>query len=555
VGTKVLLDKLEDITAGRGKPGDIEFLEDLSQYIIDTSLCGLGQTAPNPILTTIKDFRQEYEAHIYEKQCPAEVCKRLIPTPCQKSCPLGQDATGYIALIAMGKFQEALDVIRADNALPSVCGRLCIHGCESSCKRGTDVDTPITIRALKRFIADHEIEYLKTSVKSAPVVYKERVAIVGSGPAGLAAAYDLARMGYRVTIFEAMGAAGGLLRWAIPEYRLPRKLLDAEIQAIKTLGVDIRTNTPIKGEQGIEDFMRSGYSAVFLATGAPKARVKALPGSGDLEGVRDFMEFLKAANLNHSAKPGDAVVVIGSGHAAMDVARLSCRLGSAKVHLVSQRARTDIPFDEDEISQAEKEGVTFLFQLIPREITGKNGRISGLKCVRADLSEPDPRNRRRPVPLEGEEVVIETDAIIPTQGREPDISFINDKDNIRTTVSSLIEVDPDTLMTAKPGVFAGGEVVSGPATVVECMAAGRGVARAIHRYLRGQTVYHSGLRPTPKVDAEQVDLTEKEAEGLKRAVMPVRAVKKGALDFEEVETGLTEKAAVLEAKRCLRCDL
>ncbi|UCH97949.1 MAG: FAD-dependent oxidoreductase, partial [Candidatus Aminicenantes bacterium] len=478
VGTKVMHNILEKISNGKGTKEDIDTLERLSQTIIDAALCGLGKTAPNPVLTTLKYFREEYEAHIYEKRCAAEVCKRLMPTPCQKSCPLGQDAAGYIGLIALGRFRDALEVIRADNPLPSICGRLCIHGCEANCRRGIEVDEPISIRALKRFVADHEIDYLKKSVAPASVIHEERIAIIGSGPAGLAAAYDLARMGYRVTIFEALPFAGGLLRTAIPEYRLPRKLLDAEIKAIEALGVEIKTSTPVGGEPGIERLMQEGYQAVFIATGASKSRTNKLPGEDGLKGVVDFMEFLKQANSEQRKKAGDRVIVIGTGHAAMDAARLSCRLGSAEVHVLSQRSRSDMQFDEEEISQAEQEGVNFLFQLIPREVIGKDGKVSGLKCVRTLLSEPDARGRHRPIPLDDEELVLEADAIIPTQGREPDTSFINDKDRIKLSRRNLIVVDQESLQTTKQGVFAGGEVVSGPATVVESMALGRGAARS-----------------------------------------------------------------------------
>jgi NADH-quinone oxidoreductase subunit F len=362
-------------------------------------------------------------------------------------------------------------------------------------------------------------------------------------------------MGYRVTIFEAQPVAGGLLRTAIPEYRLPRKLLDAEIKAIETLGVEIKTSTPIEGEQGIEGLMQEGYKAVFIATGASKSRTKKLPGEDGLKGVVDFMDFLMQANSKQQKKAGDRVIVIGTGHAAMDAARLSCRLGSAEVHVLSQRSRSDMQFDEEEISQAEQEGVNFLFQLSPREVIGKNGKVSGLKCVRTQLSDPDPRGRHRPIPLDDEEVILEADILIHTQGREPDTSFINDKDRIQLSGRNLIVVDQYSLQTTKEGVFAGGEVVSGPATVVESMALGRGAARSIDRYLRGETPRHAGFKPRPKVDIEQVELTDEEAEGLKRAAMPMRSLKKGSLDFDEVETGLTTEMAVLEAKRCLRCDL
>jgi NADH-quinone oxidoreductase subunit F len=554
VGNVMLLEKLTDISEGRGKPGDLEYLQDLSKYIIDSSLCGLGQTSPNPVLTTIKYFREEYEAHIHEKRCPAEVCKRLMPAPCQKSCPLGQDASGYVAMISAQKFKEALDVIRADNPLPSVCGRLCIHGCETSCRRGKDVDEPISIKALKRFVADSEMEYLKQSVKSVPVVYDKKIAVIGSGPTGLAAAYDLAKMGYPVTIFEAEPVAGGLLRTAIPEFRMPRAMLEAEIRAIETMGVEIKTNSPIGGEQGLSQLAGQGYKAIFIATGAAQASCRALPGSEGNDGVIDFMKFLKEVNSSGGKKPGDRVIVTGTGHAAIDVARLCARLGSSEVSVVSRRSRSELHYDEEEISQTENEGVSFHFQMIPKEVVGENGKVSGLKCTRAGLTEPDPRGRRRAVPTD-EEVVLKADVIIPTQGRRPDTSFIKDEDGIKLSVRNLITVDEKSLQTTKAGVFAGGEVVSGPATVVEVMAAGKAAARSIDRYLRGKKPLHAGFRPRPRVTIPQVELTDKEAQGLKRVVMPARPVKKGSLDFKEVETGLVPEKAVLEAKRCLRCDL
>ncbi|NIM14711.1 MAG: FAD-dependent oxidoreductase [Candidatus Aminicenantes bacterium] len=554
VGTTVMLRILERICEGKGRMEDIDTLEQLSETILNGALCGLGKTAPNPVLTTLRYFRHEYEAHILEKRCPAEVCKRLMPTPCQKSCPLGQDVASYVSFIALGKFKEALDVIRADNPLPSVCGRLCVHGCEVNCRRGIDVDEPVAIRALKRFAAEQEIDYLEKSVGPARVIHPERVAVIGSGPAGLTAAYDLVRMGYRVTVFEAQPFAGGLLRTAIPEYRLPRKLLDAEIKAIEALGVEIKTNSPLGGDRGIEDLLQEGFKAIFIATGASKSQPKKMPGGEGLKGIVDLMEFLKEANLNHGGKAGDRVIVIGAGHAAMDAARLSCRLGSKEVHLISQRSRQDMPFEEVEIAQAEKEGVNFHFQLIPREILGNNGKVSSLKCVQAALSDPDPRGRQRSIPLRDKEVILDADAIIQAQGREPDTSFIADNDKIERSIRNLIVVDPQSLQTTKAGVFAGGEVVSGAATVVECMAAGRGAARAIDRYLRGDEPRCAGFRARPKTEVEQVELTDQEADA-RRPAMPMRPIKKGSLDFQEVETGLTTEMAVLEAKRCLRCDL
>jgi NADPH-dependent glutamate synthase beta subunit-like oxidoreductase len=268
----------------------------------------------------------------------------------------------------------------------------------------------------------------------------------------------------------------------------------------------------------------------------------------------DLMAFLKEANLNQGGKAGDRVIVIGAGHAAMDAARLSCRLGSKEVHLISQRSRLDMQFEDVEIDRAEKEGVNFHFQLVPREILDKNGKVSGLKCDRAALSDPDPRGRHRSIPLPDKEVILEADAIIRAQGREPDTSFITDKDKIELSIRNLIVVDPQSLQTSKAGVFAGGEVVSGVATVVECMAAGRGAARSIARYLRGDEPRQAGFRPRPKTEVEQVELADDEADA-RRPEMPMRPIKKGTLDFQEVETGLTTEMAVLEAKRCLRCDL
>ncbi len=553
VGTKIMLGILEEISAGRGKPGDIELLEDMGKDIIASSLCGLGQTAPNPVLTTIKYFRDEYEAHIVDKTCPAKACKRLTPAPCQNTCPIGQDVPTYTALIAHGRIAEAYEYIRMDNPIPATLGRVCVHHCEDSCKRA-EIDKPISICALKRFASDANRDALRRVAKMAGKPTGKKVAVVGAGPAGLAAANDLAMLGHKVVIFEELPEPGGMLRLGIPEYPLPREGLRAEIDAILSMGVDLKCGVRIGRDKSIASLKEDGFDAVFMGVGAHRGLKLNIPGETGLSGVMDCTALLRQRNLGKlNQKPGDNVCVIGGGNAAMDAVRTSVRLGCKNVTIVYRRTEEEMPANPAEIHAAKEEGVRFEYLAAPLEIMGQGGKATALRCIRNKLGEPDKSGRRRPVPIEGSEFDIPCDFIVPAISQEADLSFLGEKHGYDISRWNTFTVDPTTLQTSVPGVFAGGDCVTGPATVVEAVAAGQRAAVSIDCFLKG--VKFAGYkRPKPRAEVERILMTDAD-EKLVRPQMLEMKVADRKICFKEVELGLDKQQAMSEARRCLRCDI
>jgi len=553
IGTKVMLDKLKEITAGRGREEDIELLEDLAKDIKISALCGLGQTAPNPVLTTIRYFRNEYVDHIKYKRCNALVCKEIISSPCQHTCPVELDIPAYVALIAKGQFEESLNLIRRRNPLPGICGRVCTHPCESKCRRG-ELDESIAIKTLKRFVADYEVKAgIKPELRGKPFK-QEKVAIVGSGPAGLTAAYFLAMEGYPVTIFEALPIAGGMLTVGIPEYRLPKDILNYEIEVIKNLGVEIKTNTPIGKDLALDDLWKQGYKAIFLAVGAHKGIKMNIPGE-EAQGVMDCVDFLRKANLGEEVPLGHKVAVIGGGNAAVDAARTAERLGVREVFILYRRTRVEMPANKEEIEETDHEGIEIRILAAPTRVLTENGRVRGIECIKMELGEPDSSGRRRPIPLKGSKFILEIDTLIPAIGQTPDLSFLPKGDGLEVSKWDTLVVDSDTLATNKRGVFAGGDAVTGPATVIEALAAGKNAAISIDRYLRGESLPREYQVTTPLLEVEPLKLPEEELAELKRPAIPCLSLKEREKNFREVELGFEQEMAVSEAKRCLRCDL
>jgi NADH-quinone oxidoreductase subunit F len=551
-GVPHMLEILSRIKNGEAVMEDIDLLEELAKNIKATALCGLGNTAPNPVLTTLRFFRDEYEAHIKYKRCAAGVCNALVSAPCHHTCPIDTEASSYVALIAQGKFQEALDVNRWANPLPSVCGRVCHHPCETRCRAG-EIGEPIAIRALKRFVADYERTNGGPSEIKRPEQNLEKVAIVGSGPSGLTAGWELAKRGYKPTIFEAESVAGGMLSWGIPEYRLPKDVIDYEIKYIKDMGVEIKTNTPIGKDLSIEDLFNQGYKAVYIATGAPVNLKLQIPGE-EVEGVIDPIEFLKKYNLEGDAKIGKKVAVIGGGNTAMDAARTAWRLG-ADVTILYRRTRPEMPANDEEIKEALEEGIKIEYLTLPIEAYTDNGRLSEIKCIRMELTEFDDTGRRRPKQVEGSEFELEVDTLIPAIGQVPDLEFLNGKKEIHITKWNTLEVDPETMATNVPGIFAGGDVVSGPATVLEAMRSGKIAGESIHKHLRGENLEREYTPTVPRLEVPLVELTPEEAAELNRPEIPCIPAEARKGSFKEVELALSKEMCMKEAKRCLRCDL
>ena len=551
-GSEALLEILNKISNGEAEEGDIVFLEELGEAIKDASLCGLGQTLPNPVLSTLRHFRDEYEQHIKYKRCPAAVCKGIISSACQHTCPLGQDVPCYIGLIVQGKFEEAIRIIRKENPLPSICGRVCHHSCEDKCRSGESGGEPIAIRALKRFLADYELEQ-GIGVEEKPKQTKdEGVAVIGSGPAGLTCAYYLALEGYKVTIFERLPLPGGMLVAGIPEYRLPKEILKFEIENIKKLGVEIKTNTTIGKDIQISE-LKNEYKAIFLATGAHKGLKLGIPNE-EIEGVVDAVEFLRKVNLGQEVKIGEKVIVVGGGNAAVDAARVAKRLGK-NVGVIYRRTRREMPAAKEEVEQVTNEGIDIQFLTTPVKVISDNGKVTAVECIKMRLGDIDKTGRRRPIPIEGSEFRIELDTLIPAIGQQPDISLLTNGHALKISKWNTIDVNPETLYTNEEGIFAGGDVVTGPKTVTEAMAHGKIAARMITKYIRGEEIKREYKVTTPTIHVEAVELTDEEIEQLKKPQIPKLSIKERKENFKEVELGFAKEMAIMEAKRCLRCDL
>jgi NADH-quinone oxidoreductase subunit F len=550
LGTKAMLATIERICAGQGRPGDVEYLEELAREIKVSSLCGLGQTAPNPVLTTIRYFRDEYEAHIREQRCSAGACLALVRARCANACPAGVDVPSYIALVAQGRYTEALEIHRRRNPFALVCGRVCPAFCESRCRRA-ELDQAIAIRQIKRFMADHELEQPWTPPRlEEPKA--EKVAVIGAGPAGLTAALRLAQKGYPVTVFEALPVAGGMMAVGIPEYRLPRRILNAEIENIQRAGVEIRLNTALGRDFTINDLMdRDGYKAVILAIGAHKNRELDIAGE-DMQGVYPGTQFLRDIALGRAPDlTGKRVAVIGGGDVAIDAARSAWRLGASQVYLVYRRSQADMPARSDEVAAAEKEGVQFLFLTAPSRVLG-NGRVTAVELLRQELGEFDVSGRRHPIPIAGSEFTLDVDALIPAVGQEPDLTCITGDSTIETGPGATFVVR-DGLATTREGVFAAGDAVSGPATLVEAVAQGNRVADTVDNYLRTGNTELVAIKPGYEVVEQQYDL-EQYAEATRPQIRELDIERRRG-NFKEVELPLDEKTVQEECKRCLRCDL
>jgi formate dehydrogenase beta subunit len=466
--------------------------------------------------------------------------------PCREACPAHIDIPRYLYLIAQGKFSEALAVIREKVPFPGSLGRVCIHPCEQACRRGDlNKSEPICIKFLKRFADDNDNGLWKQNSKVAPSTGK-RVAVVGGGPAGLTAAYYLAKKGHSVTVFEALPYAGGMMRVGIPAYRLPKDILEAEIKEIENVGVEIKTNTRI---ESLDKLFEQGYDAVFIGSGAHKGTKAGVQGE-DSPGVMDGVDFLRRVSLGEKVKIGKKIAVIGGGNSAIDCARVAPRIGAEEVTIIYRRTRAEMPAAPEEVDEALHEGVKIEFLANPSSIRVKsNGKIE-LECLRMKLGEPDASGRRRPEPIEGSEFITEVDNVIPSLGQTTDIP---EGFNIELGRGNIIKANSSTLATSRKGVFAGGDVVTGPASVIGAIAQGRTAAGSIDKYLGGDGNIGEILVEAEKPDpffGEDKDFVNKH-----QPVMPSIEVKKRMSGFTEVELGFEERSAIEEAKRCLRCDM
>ncbi len=475
-------------------------------------------------------------------------------SPCRLACPAGVNPHGYVALISAGKYKEALDLVRERIAFAAVCGRVCHHPCEAQCKRG-EYDQPIAIRSLKRFLADWEDKNRGQGAgggrgQEKKTAKKEKIAIIGSGPAGLSCAYDLVREGYPVTVFEALPVAGGMLAVGIPEYRLPKDILNKEIKMIQDMGVEIKTNIRIGDKINFGDLRnKMGYKAVFIAAGAHKGIKLGISGE-EMKGVLDCVAFLREANLGKLKQVKGKVAVIGGGNAAVDSARTALRLGASKVTIIYRRTKVEMPADEEEIKAAEEEGINIIYLAAPLRIVSKKGEALKVVCQKMKLGEPDDSGRRRPVPIPKTDFTVEIDMLIPAISQSPDLSFISGDHGISITKWNTIDADVDTCQTVKGGIFAGGDVTSGPGTVIEAIAAGKKAAVSIIGYLQGAKLTYKTVQGNPS-EPDVGDYITPE----NRVKMPELDVKPRIKNFSEVELGFSEEDAKKEAERCLNCGI
>ena len=544
VGTKKMLQILQGVCRGEAKLEDLDVLEHLAEHIKKGSLCGLGQTAPNPVLSTLRYFRDEYEEHIVLKTCRAAVCEELVRAPCQHACPAGVNVPEYLALAAEGKLNEAANIIRRRNPFVSVCGRVCDHPCEQRCRR-SEIDSPLAIRAIKRYIADNMEDYDRPMAR--PASQRPEVAIIGSGPAGLSCAYFLAMMQRSSVIFEAQPIPGGMLTLGIPEYRLPKKILQKEIDFILSHGIELRTNSKI---EDAGELFKEGFKAVFVATGAQTGKAINIEGI-ELEGVFDALEFLRNRALGKGLNcQGKRIVVLGGGNVAVDAARSAVRLGAKKVTILYRRTREEMPAYEEEIEEAINEGIELVTLSMPKRITGENGTVAGIEFVRAELGKTDADGRRRPIPIEGSESVIECDIVIPAIGQVPSTESLKFAGAPALTDRGTVKVDPVTFGTGVDKIFSGGDCVTGAATVIQAIAAGQKAAVNIDKMLGGAgnlppDTGFSFTKPDEEALAEVLERLEEQ-------VIPLSKRKRG---FAEVVLGIGREQAAAEAGRCLRCDL
>jgi NADPH-dependent glutamate synthase beta subunit-like oxidoreductase/Pyruvate/2-oxoacid:ferredoxin oxidoreductase delta subunit len=467
--------------------------------------------------------------------------------PCQEACPAGTDAGRYVGLVAAGRFDEAYAVAAEVNPFPSVCGWICTAPCEAACRRGV-LDEPISIRTIKRFAVEHG---KLPAVPKPKTMRSEKVAIVGGGPAGMAAAWYLSRLGYAVTVLEAMPIPGGMMAIGIPEYRLPREVLQAELKRITDSGVELRLDTAMGRDFTLPDLEREGFRAIFLATGASKSRRLGVPGD-DLRGMIPATRFLKEVNLGeHPTLTGD-VIVVGGGSTAMDAARSAKRSGASSVSIVYRRGRADMPAQEEEIDAAEREGIAILGGLAPREAVGRDGALVALRCdVTAPSATPDKSGRTVWQPT-GENRELPASTILVAIGEEPDPSILPEGAGIEVSGWAGIVADPKTLATGRAGIFAGGDVVSGPKTIIEAVAAGRRAAGSIHEYLAGVRNGEAEIMKVVRYQTTAEPTLRLDIANRPRVHAPLPVVETG--NFKATQEGFGEQAARAEASRCFRCD-
>jgi heterodisulfide reductase subunit A len=485
----------------------------------------------------------------FPQAVPTTFCiDKLDRAPCVQACPAGINVQGYLMLVKAGRYREAIQLIMEKVPFPGTLGRICPAPCEEVCRR-SELDSPLAIRQLKRFAAD-QVDWDELPLPERDLERKgERVAVIGSGPAGLTAAYFLAREGYPVTVFEAAPVAGGMLRVGIPDYRLPPEILEREIAYIERTGVEIQLDTPIGGERTLPSLFDEGYQAVYLATGTHRSRKLGIEGE-EAAGVEHGVDYLRRVNLREPAETGKKVVVVGGGDVAIDAARTALRQGALEVRILYRRSRAEMPAEVSEVTAAEDEGIAIDLLTAPESVLARDGRVVGLRCIHMKLGEPDDSGRRGPVPIEGSEFEIDCDMLIAAIGQQANTSVLAGMDDLVLTRWGGVEVDPVTYQTSHPRLFAGGDLYTGPSIAIGAVAAGREASISIDRLLRGENLIEGRL---PRPAGSRWAPIPKHIRSEARTEMPELTADERRGDYREVELGLGEEQARREAARCLAC--
>lgn len=549
-----ILDLLSDIALGRAGGDHLPAIESLAREMVqDNPDQGVAAVAEE-IRASIGMHAEVFQSHIDTHNCSSGACQRLAPAPCQMTCPAGLDIPTYVTLIGMGRDAEAVDVIRRDCPFPWVCGLVCTRPCEYMCVRGR-IDTPVSIKLLKGFAAERAMSEGTYRNPPREPDKGKKIGVIGAGPGGMSAAYYLALKGYEVHVFEKESVAGGMLLLGIPRYRLPREIIDREVAMLKELGVTFHFSARFGSDMTFETLRDQGFEAFFLAIGAHKSYLLRIPGEEDCPQVLDAISFLRRVALGDRSVPGERAVVIGGGNVAIDAARTCLRLGCRHVTLAYRRTRDEMPADHEEIEQAEEEGIRLLYLTIPVEVDHDNGRLNGLRCLRAELVKMKDKDRMFPKPVEGSDFLLEADVIISAIGQRVDMLSMESVHGLEWTRRDTISANTATTETSVEGVFAAGDAVTGPATVIEAIGGGKRAAEAIHRYLNG--IPQPKMPPVPvrrgRIDHLEVPASTKMT--LKRPEMPLLNIDRRRTTFQQVELGYTENMAREEARRCLRCDV
>ncbi|VAX16799.1 NADH-dependent reduced ferredoxin:NADP+ oxidoreductase subunit B [hydrothermal vent metagenome] len=559
VGTKVIEDLLHVIVEGRGSEDDLDRLATLCHAISKNSKCGIGQLGPKPITDTLLHFKDDYRRYISggEKRSNFYYPYKMT-APCTSACPTGMDIPLYIEHVKEENFTASLKTIREASVMANMLGRACFHPCENNCRRA-NVETSLSICKIKRFAWDYEDQHaVEQPANPNKHTREEKVAVIGGGIAGMVCAYNLALKGYRVTVFEKLPYSGGASRTGIPQYRVPNEAMDKEARYVKEMGVEIKYNVHFGKDETFKSLREKEFKAFFLATGADLSKPMRVEGENEgYDGFYNGIEILHQVKQKLNPIPKrEKTLVVGGGNTAMDCCRTFARLGS-DVAIVYRRTEKELPADPHEYKDSLDEGVEYMFLEAPSKIIAENGKIVGLLSQKMELGEPDESGRRRPVPIEGSEHVIDADCIISAIGQDCDISYLSEDENIKISKWKTPIADEDTLRTDTPDVFAGGDCMTGPATLVDASGQGKRAAQSIDQFIRGEKIRISDdqwmekiIRKIGAYDKDEVIPVPK---GWSRQPMPICDRDKKLGSFEEVELGYTQEQVMDEAGRCMRC--